>query len=465
MNRTLLLCAQSLICAASPVMASEIRVPEQYPTIQDAVTAAMSGDEIVVATGSHTGGVTIDGKAITIRSAGPVVTIDGGGASGFIVNDVPAPGVRLSGLRVIGCGAGPLGAALRASNSVLEISECEFSGNRVTGGHGTHGGGAVYAATCAVRITSSTFSDNRVELSANGYPFGFGGGVMLDHCDVLVEDCVFAGNLVSTVVPDASWAEARANGGALAARWSSGVISRCRFEGNRVHSSVSGLGPLASGFGAALALASPTGQRFIVDSCALAENHAHTISNNSHYQGAGSANGAICFGIDGAAASHEVRSCDFSANRAEKSPDTNGSAIADIACVFDSGASIQDCRFAGSFASSLLKTLPGFGSWSGCVRAPVSTVAPGSSIARSTFCALQCAVTGPEVTVSGLIESTACCGGDMDRSRTVDGADLGLLLARWGVASIADQADMNGDGIIDGADLATMLESWGPCPD
>lgn len=465
MNRTLLLCAQSLICAASPVLASEIRVPEQYPTIQDAVAAAMSGDEIVVTAGSHAGGLTIEGKALTIRSSGPVVTIDGGGGSGLVVNDVPAPGVRLIGLRVTGCVAGPLGAALRASNSVLEISECEFTGNRVSGGHGTHGGGAVYASTCAVRITSSNFRDNRVELSANGYPFGFGGAVMLDHCDALVEECVFSGNMVSTVVPDAAWAEARANGGAIAARWSSGVVSRCRFEANRVHSSVNGLGPLASAFGAALSLASPTGQRFIVDSCALTGNIAHTISNNSHYQGTGSANGAICFGIDGAAALHEVRSCDFEANRAEKSPETNGSAIADVACVFDSGAIVQDSRFAGSFASPLLKTLPGFGSWSGCVRAPVSAVAPGSSIARSTFCALECAVTGPEVSVSAMIESDACCEGDMDRSRTVDGADLGLLLAQWGVASIAEQADVNGDGIVDGADLATMLESWGPCPD
>ena len=464
MNRTLLLCAQSLICAASPVLASEIRVPEQYPTIQDAVAAAMSGDEIIVADGSHAGGITINGKALTIRSSGPAVTIDGGGGSGLIINDVPSPGVRISGLRVIGCDAGPLGAALRASNSVLEISECEFTGNRVTGGHGTYGGGAVYASTCAVTIASSTFLDNRVDLSANGYPFGFGGAVMLDHCDVLVEDCVFAENLVSTVVPGASWAEARANGGAIAARWSSGVISRCRFDANRVHSSVNGFGPIASAFGSALSLASPTGQRFIVDSCAITGNLAHTISNNSHYQGAGSANGAICFGIDGAAALHEVRSCDFNANRAEKAPDTNGSAIADVACVFDSGAIVQDSRFAGSFASSLLKTLPGFGSWSGCVRAPVSAAAPGSSIARSTFCALQCDVAGPEISVSGLVESNACCEGDVDRSRTVDGADLGLLLARWGAAPVAEQADMNGDGIVDGADLATMLESWGPCP-
>ena len=53
-----------------------------------------------------------------------------------------------------------------------------------------------------------------------------------------------------------------------------------------------------------------------------------------------------------------------------------------------------------------------------------------------------------------------CVRADLDGNGTVDGADLGIVLVRWGLAG---QGDVNGDGVIDGADLGVLLVAWGPC--
>jgi hypothetical protein len=54
------------------------------------------------------------------------------------------------------------------------------------------------------------------------------------------------------------------------------------------------------------------------------------------------------------------------------------------------------------------------------------------------------------------------CPADLNNSGTVDGADLGILLAAWG--SGGTTADLNGSGLVDGADLGALLAAWGPCP-
>ena len=46
--------------------------------------------------------------------------------------------------------------------------------------------------------------------------------------------------------------------------------------------------------------------------------------------------------------------------------------------------------------------------------------------------------------------------GDFDGASDVDGADLGLLLGKWG----SPEGDLNGDGMTDGADLGLLLGAW-----
>ena len=59
--------------------------------------------------------------------------------------------------------------------------------------------------------------------------------------------------------------------------------------------------------------------------------------------------------------------------------------------------------------------------------------------------------------LSGILESTGGCPEDMNGDGTVNGADLGLLLAAWGT----DGGDFNGDGTTNGAVLGLLLAAWG----
>jgi hypothetical protein len=55
---------------------------------------------------------------------------------------------------------------------------------------------------------------------------------------------------------------------------------------------------------------------------------------------------------------------------------------------------------------------------------------------------------------------------DIDRSGSVDGIDLAVILNQWGTNGGSDypRADIDGSGLIDGSDLALLLNGWGPCP-
>jgi len=53
------------------------------------------------------------------------------------------------------------------------------------------------------------------------------------------------------------------------------------------------------------------------------------------------------------------------------------------------------------------------------------------------------------------------CDADLDGDDIVNGADLGVLLARWGTDN--GVADLNQDGVVNGADLGELLSEWGNC--
>ncbi|MFO0873853.1 MAG: hypothetical protein U0575_07760 [Phycisphaerales bacterium] len=55
----------------------------------------------------------------------------------------------------------------------------------------------------------------------------------------------------------------------------------------------------------------------------------------------------------------------------------------------------------------------------------------------------------------------ATCEGDLNGDGIVDGADLAIMFANFGLAG--SSADVNGDGIVDGGDLGKMLSNWGVC--
>ena len=60
------------------------------------------------------------------------------------------------------------------------------------------------------------------------------------------------------------------------------------------------------------------------------------------------------------------------------------------------------------------------------------------------------------VTFSVLAPQAPCLPADFDCDGSIDGADLGALLAAWGTPD----GDLNGDGTTDGADLGVLLSDW-----
>jgi len=58
----------SLVSHSNPVKAGNIRVPEDYATIQAAINAAIDGDVIIISPGTYVENLLIDGKAITLTS-------------------------------------------------------------------------------------------------------------------------------------------------------------------------------------------------------------------------------------------------------------------------------------------------------------------------------------------------------------------------------------------------------------
>jgi len=65
---TILAVTTSLLTFSRPARAGNIRVPEDYPTIQAAINAAVTGDVVIVSPGTYNENLVIAGKTITLTS-------------------------------------------------------------------------------------------------------------------------------------------------------------------------------------------------------------------------------------------------------------------------------------------------------------------------------------------------------------------------------------------------------------
>jgi hypothetical protein len=71
----------------------------------------------------------------------------------------------------------------------------------------------------------------------------------------------------------------------------------------------------------------------------------------------------------------------------------------------------------------------------------------------------------PDLNHNGIPDSCECVG-DIFADGRIDGGDLGVLLANWGVVngSTGSQlSDLDASGLVDGSDLGILLYGWGAC--
>ena len=82
-----IVCTFAALGAAQVAVADVINVPADFPTIQEAISAAAGDDEIVVAAGTYNEALNLLGKEIRLHSAdGPDVTfLDGAGLGDTII--------------------------------------------------------------------------------------------------------------------------------------------------------------------------------------------------------------------------------------------------------------------------------------------------------------------------------------------------------------------------------------------
>ncbi len=166
-----------------PAAADLLHVPGDFPTIQEAINAAVDGDEVEVHPGTYNETINFIGKAIRVYSTdGPEVTTIDAGGSGTVVTCASGEGADtiLDGFTVTG-GDASGGGGMRNSGSSPSVTNCTFSENSA----GDFGAG-MYNFFSSPTVTNCIFSGN----SAGSR----GGGMLNLISNPTVTNCTFSGN-------------------------------------------------------------------------------------------------------------------------------------------------------------------------------------------------------------------------------------------------------------------------------
>lgn len=191
---------------ASTAQADVFAVPNQVPTIQEAIDLASDGDKVVVSPGIYNETIDFLGKAITVESHfGPAVTIIHGGGAGSVVTfengedeDSILHGFTIrAGSGSAGGGHANVGGGIKIIDAWPQIHCCTVENNIAVRGGGLFVGGGTTDALQAPWITSCVFQLNQA---------AFGGGICVDEASINLSHCTIRDN-EATLDGGGCWAD------------------------------------------------------------------------------------------------------------------------------------------------------------------------------------------------------------------------------------------------------------------
>lgn len=180
---------------AIPVISfsATIEVPKDYPTIQQAIDAAVKGDTVLVAPGTYNENIDFKGKSITVTSSGgaDLTFIDGTQAGSVVTfKSGEGPDSVLFGFTITN-GLNYSGGGIRCNDSSPTIENNTISKNAASGSGG--GGVCCYGAGSYPTISNNTIEGNAVDQST-----GQGGGILCDfYSSPVISNNTISGNWVT----------------------------------------------------------------------------------------------------------------------------------------------------------------------------------------------------------------------------------------------------------------------------
>ena len=492
--------AGGALVAVSPAAADILHVPGDFPTIQEAIEAAVDGDEVEVHPGTYKEAIDFLGKAIRVYSTdGPDVTIIDAQQSGTVVtcDSAEGPDSVLEGFTITG-GDATSGGGMRNINSSPTVTNCTFSGNTAT----STGGGMVNVDSSPT-VTNCTFTGNTAQsgagmINAGGSPTvtnctfsgnsaSHGGGMRnLLESSPRVTNCTFSGNTASlgggmyntqASKPTLTYCTfsgntATSRGGGMYNLGSSTTVTNCIFSGN-----ISGLvgGGMHNWFDSSTTLTN----------CTFSGNEAATRGGGMYNRATTSTTVTNCTfsgntasygggGISNSETSMMVTNCILWNDSPDEIENSNGSvavSFSDVQAGYPGEGNIDADPLFVDPDNGDLRLMPG----SPCIDAADNTAVPkgividldGNPRFVDDPCTDDTGNGDPPLVDMGAYEFQGSpCPWDLDCSGSVGVSDLLSLLASWGPCPPkADcPADFDGNGNVGVSDLLALLANWGPCP-
>lgn len=205
-----------VILLTTDVRADEVRVPQDFPSIQAAIDNSLDGDTILVDPGVYPENLVVMSRELTLASTGgaKLTIVDGGGVAS-VVSIVQLSVCTIHGftLRNGNSGSG-FGGGIRVDNSIAVIRDNVITGNVAVWGGGIdvvanqieivrnrihdnsaeNGGGIYLAGTGSGLVENNTVADNTAGEVTFDLTGGRGGGMFTDFTNLEVRNNLFVRN-------------------------------------------------------------------------------------------------------------------------------------------------------------------------------------------------------------------------------------------------------------------------------